>query len=289
VSGLDFDKELVDTALGVSSSSMQVIHGGDIHRSYKINLRGGGSLFGKINDIENADVLMTESDSLVLLNRFVKGLYPEPYGYHVNERAALLLMSFHEMQSLNEVSSGVLGEQLALQHQITQQTFGWSMDNYIGRTVQQNSGLDCWLAFYRERRLEPQLQLAADRGLHATLIVKVEWLLKNLDDFIDQTAVIPSLLHGDLWGGNAASVGVQANNAMLYDPAPYFGDQEVDLAMTRLFGGFNDEFYRAYHQVIPARKGWQSRVKIYNLYHALNHYNMFGESYKNLVLECVNS
>jgi fructosamine-3-kinase len=172
----------------------------------------------------------------------------------------------------------VLGSQLAALHRATAPAYGLDHDNYIGATPQPNGWMPSWLAFFRERRLGFQAQLARQNGhLRGERAQRMEHLLDRLGEWIDDHTTQPALLHGDLWGGNFI-VGPGGAPALV-DPAAYHGDREADLAMTRLFGGFPASFYRAYESAWPLPAGWQDRVDLYNLYHLLNHLNLFGEGY----------
>ena len=152
------------------------------------------------------------------------------------------------------------------------------MDNYIGSTPQVNGWLDDWLAFFRERRLRPQMELAARNGhLPAGRRRALEGFMGRLDELLGGVPRRPALLHGDLWGGNM--IADPSGQPVLIDPAVYYGDREADLAMTALFGGFSSAFYAAYNEVYPLADGWRERFRIYNLYHLLNHLNLFGEGY----------
>jgi fructosamine-3-kinase len=170
-----------------------------------------------------------------------------------------------------------LGELLAVQHRVTREKFGWHRDNTIGSTPQSNIESADWVEFLREQRLRPQLKLAENNGARADLIDSGERLCERLAHFFTDYRPAPSLLHGDLWGGNWASDA--GGQPVLFDPAVYFGDREADIAMTHLFGGFGPSFYEAYWRTWPLDAGVTSRVALYNLYHVLNHFNLFGGGY----------
>jgi protein-ribulosamine 3-kinase len=179
--------------------------------------------------------------------------------------------------SLQELDSARLGAELAALHAVTAPAFGLDHDNFIGRTPQQNSWLTDWPQFFRARRLLPQLELAGSRGRMPTARRRgVEAVMARLDDILGH-APPPSLIHGDLWGGNV--VGMGDGRPCVIDPACSYSDREADLAMTRLFGGFAPQFYSGYEETWPLPPGADERVHIYNLYHLLNHLNLFGESY----------
>ena len=161
-----------------------------------------------------------------------------------------------------------LARMLAALHRTTGPRFGWHTDNYIGATPQINSWRDDWSVFFKECRLAPQLALAKKNGY----AVEIHGALKVLEGHKPK----PSLLHGDLWAGNAGFIN---EGPVLFDPAVYYGDREADLAMTELFGGFPSEFYRAYNEAWPLDEGYERRRPMYNLYHLLNHLNLFGGGY----------
>ncbi len=167
-----------------------------------------------------------------------------------------------------------LGQQLAALHRQTGETFGWPRHNVIGDTPQINIPEDDWLTFFREHRLRFQIDRARGRGL---LLSNADTLLERLEEFFASHTPAPSLLHGDLWSGN---VGYDETGApVLVDPAVYHGDRETDLAFTTMFGGFSQTFYEAYQEAYPLDQGHARRRDLYNLYHLLNHYNLFGGHY----------
>ncbi len=157
---------------------------------------------------------------------------------------------------------------LAGVHRTCGPRYGWARDNYIGLGRQANGWCDDWARFWRDRRIGPQLELARRNGF-ALGDVPVEALLQG-------HRPPPSLLHGDLWSGNA---GFSGGEAVLFDPAVYYGDRECDLAMTELFGGFPAAFYSSYKKEFPLEAGYERRRLLYNLYHLLNHLNLFGGGY----------
>jgi fructosamine-3-kinase len=170
-----------------------------------------------------------------------------------------------------------LGRQLAQQHRVSAGQFGGSRDNWIGATPQPNAWMDAWVDFWRERRLGFQLHLAAENGYGGALQRDGEALMARLDDFFAGYQPSPSLLHGDLWGGNHGFLA--DGSPVIFDPAVYCGDREVDLAMSELFGGFAPDFYAAYREAWPLDAGYAVRRTLYNLYHILNHANLFGGGY----------
>ena len=169
-----------------------------------------------------------------------------------------------------------MGEALASMHQQSQADFGWKQDNFIGSLVQVNHPNTDWAHFYWHQRLKPQMTMALEAGLlPANEIPEPEIGIQKLASHF--TGIVPSLLHGDLWGGNYL---IRSDGTpYLIDPAVYYGHYEVDLAMSRLFGGFGESFYKAHAKIFAEESGWQDRVKIYQLYYLLVHLNLFGSSY----------
>lgn len=172
----------------------------------------------------------------------------------------------------------LLGMHLAAMHGHSADAYGLDHDNYIGSTPQQNGWEKDWVRFYREKRLRPQIEQAQRNGLlPATRRQRLERLLERLDDWLEGVTRQPALLHGDLWSGNV--IGGPAGVPVLIDPAVSYSDREAEIAFTELFGGFSTRFYDAYQAAWPLEPGYANRRDLYNLYHLLNHLNLFGESY----------
>lgn len=169
-----------------------------------------------------------------------------------------------------------LGEQLATLHRHTDSRFGWYRDNTIGLTPQRNDWADDWIEFFRTKRLGYQLELATANGYGRDVANLGARLTDRLPQFFADYVPVASLLHGDLWSGNWGSV---SGEPVIFDPAVYYGDRESDIAMTMLFGGFGKAFYAAYQASWPMAPGHEDRLKLYQLYHLLNHLNLFGRSY----------
>jgi protein-ribulosamine 3-kinase len=243
---------------GLGITDAQPVSGGCIHRCYRATL-AGRTVFLKTNDARFADAFAAEADGLTALRK-AGCTAPEPLAHGT----AYLLMEFVEFKPRGDFAA--LGRMLAALHGSHGEAFGWRRDNYIGATPQKNDRCSNWAQFWREKRLEPQLALARSKGF-ALEVPDVSRLLEGHHP-------APSLLHGDLWSGNAAFLASGA--PVLFDPAVYYGDREADLAMTELFGGFPPEFYSAYG-ALPA--GYEVRKHLYNLYHLLNHLNLFGGGY----------
>ncbi len=190
---------------------------------------------------------------------------------------AYLALEWIDFTRPSRATEATLGEQLAWQHRCTHPKFGWDRDNTIGSTPQRNALCERWDEFYRERRLRFQLDLAKSRGAEPSVIERGYQLCERIPDFFKTYQPSASLLHGDLWGGNWGSD--EDGLPVIFDPAVYYGDREADIAMTKLFGGFGHAFYAAYQSTWAMDSGASVRVPLYNLYHVLNHYNLFGGAY----------
>ena len=238
-------------------------------------LEGGGRrYFAKINERAQLDNFDAEADGLAALAASGARV-PAPLCRGEADAEAFLVLEYLEMRASGDYAA--LGRTLALVHSARGECFGWRRDNYIGRTPQLNRRTSSWADFWRDSRLRPQLDLGRKNGLGTDLLKKGERLVETLPLLLSGHAPSASLLHGDLWGGNA---GFLAGGApVLFDPAVYWGDRETDLAMTELFGGFAPEFYSAYAEVAPLEQGYAKRKSLYNLYHVLNHANLFGGGY----------
>ncbi|OOZ42275.1 hypothetical protein BOW53_00060 [Solemya pervernicosa gill symbiont] len=251
------------------------IGGGCINSASR--LKGeSSSWFVKTNSADRLPMFEAEAaglDELVASNTVH---VPKPLCTGIESGSAYIVMENIEMGRDGRDSMARFGRELAAMHHTTQDRFGWYRDNTIGATHQPNSEMESWIEFYRDRRLGYQIDLAARKGAHA-LSEKGERLMAGLDAFFNDYTPQPSLLHGDLWSGNYAidSHGVP----VIFDPAVYFGDREADLAMSELFGSFGPTFYDAYHEAWPIDPGYSVRKTLYNLYHIINHFNMFGSGY----------
>lgn len=202
---------------------------------------------------------------------------PTPICAGIALDSAFLVLEFIDLHPGKKGREEELGQQLAEMHRVTATQYGWQRDNTIGATPQINTPTGNWLEFWRDRRLGPQLALAASNGHSGRLRHQAERLMAKLDCFFAGHVPPPSLLHGDLWSGNRACS--HSGEPVIFDPAVYYGDRETDLAMTELFGGFSTSFYAAYDEAFPLDPGYRVRRTLYNLYHVLNHLNLFGEGY----------
>jgi fructosamine-3-kinase len=222
--------------------------------------------------------LEAEVDGLARLAQAGAIRVPQVHGAGANDTEAWIELEWLDLYPADAASDARMGAALARLHAVTAPTFGLARDNAIGATPQPNAQSDDWVAFWRERRLAFQLRLAADNGHGGRLQDRGGKLLEKLPAFLAGYRPQPSLLHGDLWGGNRAMLA--DGTPVVYDPAAYYGDREADLAMTRLFGGFGPRFYAAYDEAWPPDPGRAARQDLYNLYHVLNHLNLFGGGYR---------
>lgn len=226
---------------------------------------------------DDPQMLIAEADGLKALAECGAVRVPQVVAAQEQDGQAYLLMEWLDFGAKTGRTAARLGEQLARQHQCFGQRFGWRQNNFIGATRQFNTLSDDWVQFFREHRLGFQLRLAAENGYRGEWQEQGTRLMEKLPAFFSGYSPRPSLLHGDLWGGNW---GVLRNGEpVIFDPAVYYGDRETDLAMTELFGGFPSEFYFAYNAVWPCDAGYRQRRDLYNLYHVLNHLNLFGRAY----------
>ncbi|MCR8668559.1 fructosamine kinase family protein [Aestuariibaculum sp. M13] len=261
--------------------SIHSVSGGDISSAYKI-ITSGQSYFLKTNTISNAlQMFQTEAEALKTIANTNTISTPKVLDYSQFKNTSFLLLEFIDSKSPDSEDFKTLGRQLAELHKNTNAYFGLQQDDFIGSLIQYNKPTDSWNSFYVNERLYPQLQLAIQRQLllesecpsKGQMLNKLNPLFQNIK---------PSLLHGDLWSGNY----LIATNGKPYliDPAMYFGDSEVDIAMTKLFGGFSEDFYKAYHNMIPEDEFTSNRIEVYQLYYLLIHLNLFGKSYYSSVI-----
>ena len=248
--------------------------GGDINRAALI-CSGSTNWFLKYH--QGAPEGMFAAEALALMEISQTGCIrvPSPVAHGSDGSTAWLVLEY--LQLTPSGSAERLGEQLAAMHKVNHDRYGWPRGNYIGTTAQLNTGSDDWAVFWRDCRLKPQLTMAQTAGYGARLSNSGEQLLQSMDQLMDGHQPDAALLHGDLWAGNKAFI--TDGQPVLFDPASYHGDRETDIAMTELFGGFEADFYSAYQAHFPLPDGYGLRRDLYNLYHILNHLNLFGEAY----------
>jgi len=248
--------------------------GGDINRAFRLE-GDGHRYFVKLNNAALEAMFIAERRGLEALRQSGAIRVPEVYLTGREGRYAYIVMEYIDLAG--RADGERLARALAALHACTQPRFGFECDNTIGSSPQPNPPSDDWIEFWRESRLGFQLQLARDNGLDAALVERGWRLAECLSRFFSGYRPRPSLLHGDLWSGNQGAD--RAGNPVIFDPACYYGDHETDLAMMELFGHPGERFFAAYHECFPIDDGYPLRRDLYNLYHVLNHANLFGGDY----------
>lgn len=257
------------------------VGGGCINQGYHLT-DGSRNYFVKLN--QASQISMFEAEALGIKQMWETHTIrvPKPLCWGTEENSAYIVMEWLEMGGRSHTEAMIeMGRKLAMMHQWTpaddypgKHQFGWEINNTIGSTPQINTWTENWAEFWANHRIGYQLKLAKKRGGHFD---NAEVLIEKIPELLAGHQPKPSLVHGDLWGGNAS---VTADGEpVIFDPATYYGDREVDLAMTELFGSFSPAFYRGYDELFPLDEGYANRKTLYNLYHILNHFNLFGGSY----------
>jgi fructosamine-3-kinase len=269
----------LSTALGstVASAPEARVTGGCIHECFRWTT-SAGPLFVKLAPTGRAWILDAERDGLERLAAAGVVRVPAVRAAGMAGEREFLALEWLELRPAGRETDSRLGADLARLHSVTGPSFGLPRDNAIGATPQRNAESGDWAAFWRDRRLGPQLALAERNGERGRLLERGRRLLECVGDFFAGHAPAPSLLHGDLWAGNRASL--EGGAPVVFDPAVYYGDAEADVAMTVLFGGFSPAFAAAYAAERPLAAGAAARRDLYNLYHVLNHLNLFGGGYR---------
>ncbi len=262
----------------------QSLAGGSVNSAFL--LTGENSrYFVKTNQAGRVSMFEAEACGLQELATSQTLRVPESVCYGEDGSKSYIVLEYLALDgSANQVQ---LGQQLAAMHRVTAAQFGWKIDNTIGATPQPNSWQDNWPTFWRDQRLGFQLQLAANNGYGGELQTLGERLLADMDQLFTGRNIQASMLHGDLWGGNVA--GLHDGTPVIFDPAFYYGDRETDLAMTYVFGGFTADFYAAYQNAWPLDDGFEMRKMLYNIYHIINHLNMFGGGYHGQAIQMMKS
>ena len=251
------------------------IGGGEISSAWRID-SVDKPVFLKTGPVSSHDMFLAEADGLKELKKAEALRTPEVLCCDCAGNDSFLALEWIDFEVASPIAEAKLGVQLAKQHRFCSDHFGWYRDNTIGSTLQRNPNSNDWIKFLVEHRLGFQFDLAAQNGFRGQLQIDGQKLLNSLAAIFYGYRPKPSLLHGDLWVGNW---GVADGDPVLFDPAVYYGDRESDIAMTKLFGGFGDPFYVAYEQTWPLSSGFNERRLLYQLYHILNHLNIFGSSY----------
>ncbi|MGB3534310.1 MAG: fructosamine kinase family protein [Microcoleaceae cyanobacterium] len=262
-------------------SDRRSVSGGCINQGYRLS-NGSRHYFVKLN--QASQVAMFEAEMLGVQQMYSTQTIrvPQPLCWGTAEKSAYIVLEWIEMGGgSNRSAMAEMGRQLAQMHQWQPDKeypgysqFGWDINNTIGSTPQINTWTENWIEFWIEYRINYQLKLAQKRGKNFN---QAERLLNKIPEILADYNPKPSLVHGDLWGGNASVT--SDGEPVIFDPAAYFGDREVDIAMTELFGSFSATFYQGYQEVWPLEPGYERRKTLYNLYHILNHFNLFGGGY----------
>lgn len=266
-------EDALSRALGANVRELRAIGGGDINDAFRVALDDGRACFVKTNDRALPDMFVLEAEGLAWLAE--AGAVRVPRVLAASE-SFLALELIEPGRKANDFADQ-LGRGLAALHRSGADGFGWREDNFIATLPQENAREPDWPRFYVHRRLEPQLARAVDRGLIGRALQKTfERLFARMSELAGPTEP-PARLHGDLWGGNC--IADERGAPVLIDPAVYGGHREIDLAMMKLFGGFSERVFAAYHEAYPLAEGWEDRVPLYQLYPLLVHVNLFGGGY----------
>ncbi len=257
-------------------ASARAISGGSIHSAWSVG-DGSREFFVKTGPAGMRPMFLAEADGLRALAATNAVRTPGVIAEGCSADAAYLVLEALALAPLDRAAGARLGAALADMHRVTGEHQGWPRDNYIGATPQTNTPHPSWPHFFGDRRLRPQLALARENGMDKALVAQGMAVIERLGGlFIDYNPP-PSLLHGDLWSGNAGMVPGEV--PVVFDPACYRGDRECDIAMAELFGGFPTSFFAAYRTAWPLDRDYERRKPLYNLYHVLNHFNLFGGAY----------
>lgn len=276
------DKDYIGGLIGTKIKKCMPVSGGDISRAYVL-YTDSDRLFCKLNSSSAAKSMFeAEEEGLKAIDKTKTVKTPVVYTVNALEKGACLLMEYVPSKNPESKDLEIFGAQLAAMHQTGSGFYGWENPNFIGNLPQPNQKHDNWVSFYIKERLDPQFQTAVNRRFLTKEDVPGNDKLQSVIGSYC-TNVRPSLLHGDLWSGNYLIA--ENGEPYLIDPAVYFGHSEIDLSMSRLFGGFGSSFYSAYFEINPSPSGESNRMAIYQLYYLLIHLNLFGKSYYKSVKE----
>lgn len=253
-------------------TAVKPAHGGCISDSYSL-ITLEDNLFLKESGLNQKDMFEAEACGLKELARCESLKVPDVLGTYETDSNCYILLENLNLKPHNPLSLQKLGQSLAQMHRIRAEKFGFTHNNYIGSTPQINNKCDSWVDFYNHCRLMPQAYMTGNDEI----IDKAEELSAKTATFFSDYTPVPSLLHGDLWSGNTARL--SNDTPVIYDPAVYYGDRETDIAFTEFFGGFTNDFYHSYYDSWELHPGYEIRRYLYQLYHSLNHLNLFGNSY----------
>ena len=264
--------------------SIEQVHGGDIHNAWRIEF-SNKKLFLKRN-IRNKKFLEFEKYCLQNLRKYINQenlVIPEVIAYKNIKNIEILLIEWIDMHNFDQKKLGKgLGELHLKSAESNPKMFGFPVEGFIGTTDQKKGLEDNWIDCFLNLRIIPQLLILKSTISDEETINKVKEKIKS--ELLNHKPT-NALVHGDLWSGNAGTN--NSGKGVRFDPASWWADNEVDIAMTKLFGGFRKEFYEEYHRIFPIKNGFEKRIIIYNFYHILNHANMFGGGYLNQVEDYV--
>ena len=278
---------LIEPLYGAKVETSFATSGGSINQTQLLNLTNGQRIFLKQNPSPPTDFFLSETRGLKLLSQVKNGpRIPKPLAVQSVSRPTFILLEYIESSSEDENFAEKLALSLAELHRMSQEHYGLDHDNYIGSTPQKNALEKDGIVFFRDQRIDFQRQLARRSGLLPVTIDKeIDSLCDELGKFLNISGEKPALLHGDLWSGNYFPD--SEGKPCIFDPAVYYGLREADLAMTELFGRLPQKFYDVYQEVFPMNPGYEERKDLFNLYHLLNHLNIFGSSYLSSVQQIV--
>ena len=268
--------------------SEQNLGGGCINHASKLETNAG-NFFLKWNNNCAADIFIREAESLRELKKAAGNflVIPEVFAAkQVDETLGFLVLEYLETGHFSNFSNEKLGWGLAIIHRYGNSQFGFYHNNYCGATLQNNSWKNNWQEFFRENRIQFLLNLIEkERPLPVAETDIYEKLLNRIESLIPKEAT-PVLIHGDFWSGNYMN---DVKGPALIDPASYYADREMEFAIMTMFGGFTQRFYDAYNEINPLPADWKQRNSLYQLYHVLNHYYLFGGSYRNQAIQIAKS
>ncbi|MFN6944022.1 MAG: fructosamine kinase family protein [Cytophagaceae bacterium] len=283
---IDTLKKVFEDHLGkaVDIYSLHKLSGGCINEATCIST-SAGEFVVKYNSIHKKAMFVCEQEGLEELSKASVFKVPEVIGVGETSYDSYILMEYIDSVPGKADFWSDFGQRLAMLHRASNSHYGFKKDNFIGSQSQHNNYNTDWIDFFVNLRLGVQVKRAVDSGwLSKTDVEAFDMLYVKLSDYL--IVEPPSLLHGDLWSGNFM-IGSDGR-AVLIDPAVYYGNREVDIAFSKLFGGFREEFYKAYFEEFPVENGLNDRVELYNLYPLLVHVNLFGGSYVNSVRAILN-
>lgn len=261
------------------------VHGGDINEAFLVTA-GDQEFFIKYHcGSYAADMFQKEVMGLELINKAVPGFAPQTKSIFSQCDHSILIMEYLETSSNGKSCGSDLGSQLAKMHRYQSDYYGLETENFIGSLIQKNDRAESISVFMTQSRLLPQLMMASNKGyLIPSEVPSSSHIERIINGIVPEEK--PCLVHGDLWGGNYLCT--INNKAMIIDPAVAYGHREMDIAMSRLFGGFDIDFYNTYNDTYPLENGWENRIDLFQLYYLLVHLNLFGTSYKDSVMRILN-